>query len=725
MCGIFGYVATQNLLTRPRIIHARDQMYTRGPDDAGDCLLHSSTPQQYNPSHSPAHTQHYVHDACHRPVWTALAHRRLSIMDLSTAGHQPFQSVCGRYHLVYNGELYYLDRLRQHLLQRGIQLRTRCDTEILLHLLILYQENVFALLNGMFAFAFWDQQQQKLLLARDPMGIKPLYYSVQSFSSSSQASADEMSQPPPILFASQVQSLLATGIIDDQLDLQAHLDYLSLTYTPSPQTSIKAIKQLAPAHYLSWHVHTGIQTQAYQSNPVHAYPYDASWANWAKQLRHRLCAAVAVRLVSDVPVGIFLSGGVDSSALVYAAHQVSTQPLHTFTIKFAEQSFDESPYASSVAQAFGCIHHETLVHPDPDEFMTPLMQALDQPFADSSAIPLWYLCRSAREHVTVALGGDGGDELLAGYRTHQAAMLAQYYRRLPQSWQKKVTNWIRRLPVSHRKVSWDLKLKQFTQAMDVSAVHSYAHFKNFLPHPLKTQLCQPLYHKLYHTKLDAHSSESFPKHIDEILAWEVNESSLNSQDAQYQDLLIRHFQPYFNHSTHFLHQQEATPSPISSADLNNLSHYLQCDQGLYLPDNILTKADRVSMGHALELRVPFLDPHLRGWINHLPNSYKWSFYENKRILKYALKGRVPAHVLKRSKAGFNVPMAQWLLGALKPLCDDLFSHDSIEQVGLWSPKWVDYMRQEHQQQRQDFSRPLWAMLCFMMFYQRCKSVKRL
>jgi asparagine synthase (glutamine-hydrolysing) len=668
MCGIFGYTATFNLMPKSKVLQARDSMYSRGPDDAGYQLITTRTQGQRVGEQ--AIKQYVQHN-----TWTALAHRRLSIMDLSTAGHQPFQSPCGRYYLIYNGELYHLDRLRQHLVQRNIQLKTRCDTEILLHLLILYKEKVFPLLNGMFAFAFWDQHSQRLILGRDSAGIKPLYYSVLNPKNTSNEVAKKIntSSTTPIIFASQVKALLASGVVSDQLNLMAHLDYLSLTYTPSPQTSLEHIQQLPAGHYLSWQVQSGINIQAYQRINTQSYPYPTRWSHLAEQLRQRLCAAVDTRLVSDVPVGIFLSGGVDSTALLYAAKQVATQDLHTFTIKFEEQSFDESGYARSVASAFNTIHHETLVRPNPDEFMGPLMQALDQPFADSSAIPLWYLCKTAKQHVTVALGGDGGDELLAGYKTHQAAMLASYYRKLPTYWTQKIAQWAQHIPVSHKKISWDLKLKQFTQAAYKSRCDSYAGFKNFLPQALKEQLCQPLYQRLYDDYGD------FP----------------NSG-------IERHFEPYFN--TRAIGDHE-------------LSTYLHCDQALYLPDNILTKADRVSMGHSLELRVPFLDQNVSQWINHLPPQYKWSLKQNKRILKYALKGRVPDHVLQRSKAGFNVPMAQWLLGTLKPLCDDLLSANEVRKVGLWSPRWVDYMRQEHEERRQDFSRPLWAMLCFMIFNQ--------
>jgi asparagine synthase (glutamine-hydrolysing) len=395
----------------------------------------------------------------------------------------------------------------------------------------------------------------------------------------------------------------------------------------------------------------------------------------AAWLRADLTRAVSERLVSDVPVGVFLSGGLDSTGLVYAAKEAGLEELNTFTVRFDERSYDESHFARRVAEHFKTTHHEELVHPEPAEVFGPLMEALDTPFADSSAVPLWYLCKSARERVTVVLGGDGGDELLAGYATHVAGQVARLYRRLPPSVTRLGERLAASLPVRHGKVSLDLKLKQFTRAAALSPAEAHFRFKEFLHEEQRLALLTPTLERLR----------------------DEGRSLLSP---------ARHMSPFFDVS-----EGEEGAQTL-------LEQTLTCDQRLYLPDNILVKGDRVSMGCSLELRVPYLDVHLATTLNALPDSFKLRRLNVKWLLKRALLGRVPHEVLWRKKQGFNVPMAQWLMGPLKPLCDELLSEEVVRRAGLWNPEVVTQMRREHEGRVRDHSRPLWAMLCVMSYLAR-------
>ena len=668
MCGIIGYVGHRPWVTEERLLIARDRMTARGPDDAGLWV------KRWSDAPSEALDP--------RPIWVGLAHRRLAIRDLSPAGHQPFFSPCGRYALVYNGELYETDRLRARLSGWGVRLQTRCDTEILLHLLI--HEGLSALehINGVFGFAFWDAETRALLLARDRFGVKPLYYARPNGSNPLNLELDSGAEG--LLFSSEIKGLLATEAVSDALDWRAQMDLITLTYTPGAQTVIAAIAQVPSGSWMRW-TPEGVERGTYWTPNLAPLPTPPSFKQATRHLRDLLCASVEERLVSDVPVGLFLSGGVDSTALLYAASEVSAAPLNTFTVKFSEREFDESDYARRAAKAFGAHHHEELITPHPDEFMGPLMDALDGPFADSSAIPLWYLTRTARQRVTVALGGDGGDEIFAGYRTHQAAQLARVYRALPSSLTDVLLSLTRRLPVRYGKVSLDLKLKQFTRAASAPPPIAHCGFKTFLNPELSARLFEPTLARLR------------DEGAEELAAF-------------------RHFLPHFDEII-------SSASPLERANVTDipvplLHQHLNCDQRLYLPDNILIKGDRVTMGHGVELRVPLLDVRLTEWANALPPSYKLRGMTTKAVLKGALKGRVPSEVIKRPKAGFNVPMAQWLLGPLKPLCDDLLSADRVRRVGLWSAEVVEEMRAQHALRSVDHSRPLWAMLCFMMFNER-------
>ncbi len=557
--------------------------------------------------------------------------------------------------LVYNGEFYGFQSHRERLLRQGYPFKTRTDTEVIL---ALYEERGIDFLqavDGMFAIALWDVQRERLILARDRLGIKPLFY----------ATAHDGS----LVFGSEIKALLASKMIDDSIDHQALHDYLGLNYVPGPRTMMRGIKSLSPGQVLIyeqgrlelrtyWH-----QTFASQMVSPYARDYNEGQIDVIEALQ----SAVDARMISDVPLGMFLSGGIDSTAILMAMSQSSSRPVDAFTIRFEQDTYDESDHARVAAKHFGARHHVETVNPDPDVFLGPLVETLDQPYADSSAIPLWYLCRMASQHVTVALGGDGGDELFAGYRTHLAWRLAKVWRLLPRVVRDRlIPSVVQRLPVSHKKVSFDLKAKAFTAAAARPAIDAHYQFKEFM-----------------------------------------------SEDAR-----------------HALAESETTLEPTvrlfrvaaeSFSDPTTLDAMLAADFSIYLPDDILVKVDRMSMAHSLEARVPFLDHNFVQEVAAMPTTFKLRGLRTKAILKDALRERVPDQLLKRSKAGFNVPMASWLLGPLSGLLKDLLAPETIKRVGLWSPAKVLKLIEEHETMERDHSRTLWAMVCFMLFNERFRA----
>jgi asparagine synthase (glutamine-hydrolysing) len=631
MCGFVGYIGPKAPVNRAQLVRMNDALSHRGPDDANV----------------------YVHEEA--GIAVGLGHRRLSILDTRPVGRQPMSAQNQQTWITYNGEFYTYRAHRERLSAMGYAFKTRTDTEVILALYAEHGLSCLEHIDGMFGFAIWDQSARRLLLARDRFGIKPVFYGLRPDGT--------------LLFGSEVKALLAANCLDDGIDIQAHHDYLGLNYVPGSQTMLKGIRKLPPAHMLVWE-NGEIRIQRYWSQHFHSEtdrPFEGSFNDAAAELRSHFQAAVNRRLISDVPLGMFLSGGIDSSAVLMAMAKYHDGPVKAFTIAFEESGYDESEYARIAASRFSADHHVELVRPDPDTFLAPLIETLDEPYADSSAIPLWYLCRMARRDVTVALGGDGGDEVFAGYRSHFAWQLARLWRHLPrvlrQTWATKIADW---LPVSHKKVSLDLKVRAFVGAASLPPIDAHYRFKEFMSEPARNALLGS----------DTDVSET-----------------------------VRLFRKSIEHMT-------------SSSSLDAI---LTADFGLYLPDDILVKVDRMSMAHSLEARVPFLDHKLVEFAARLPANYKLRGLTTKAVLKHALKGHIPTQLLQRRKAGFNVPMAKWLSGPLKPLLLDLLSTDSVRRVGLWDPDTVEQTITTHFNRERDNSRTLWAMMCFMLFNERYRQ----
>lgn len=586
---------------------------------------------------------------CSGPV--GLGHRRLSIIDLAT-GHQPLSNEDGTIWIVYNGELYNYREIRANLEKAGHRFATVSDTEVIVHAYEEYGVDCLKGMNGMFAFALWDSRRRRLLLARDRLGIKPLYYARLSRC---------------FLFGSEVKALLAHPHFEPRLDITALNLYLSLEYVPTPHSIFAGVKKLPPGHFL---LVEGSETRLVRywdlrldkSEPVSA----RSLTECTAEVRQLLYDAVKMELIADVPVGVLLSGGIDSSAVAAMMTRASTRPVPSFSVAFDDPSFDESAHARLVARHLGTEHHEFPLSADTALKMLPqIVAGLDEPLGDSSIIPTYCLSRFTKEHVKVALGGDGGDELFGGYSTLQAHRLAKYYQRLAPGWLRGLVEpWVlEKLPVSFDNLSFDFKLRRFLRDYELPpVVRHHRWLGSFTP---------------------------------EEKAWLLGPLAQESQE-EVTDLVESH--------AHQAHTQDP------------LNQVLYCDLKLYLEGDILVKVDRASMANSLEVRVPLLNRLLVEYAAHLPHSFKLRGLTTKFLLRQALKGILPDSILRRGKKGFNAPVAKWFAGPLKPLLEELLSPRRLKQQGLFQADYVASLIKEHQARQRDHRKLLWTLLAFQMWY---------
>jgi asparagine synthase (glutamine-hydrolysing) len=621
VCGISGFVSLADQRADVEIARRMTaKLRHRGPDDEG----------------------FYVSG----PV--ALGHRRLRIIDLET-GRQPIANETGTVQVILNGEIYNFAEVRSRLQERGHRFRTGSDTEVIVHAYEEFGEECVAQLNGMFAFAVWDEERETLFLARDRMGEKPLYYT---------------EQDGWFVFASELRAVLEHPGVARELDLLGLSRYLTNGYVPDPHTIFRNIHKLPPAHFLS--VASGkTRLVRYWDMPFHP-DLRRSEDELAGLLWERLCRSVQRRLVSDVPVGVFLSGGLDSAAIVAAAASAAPSVrFTTFSMGFEEESYDETPYARAVAERFGTHHEQVMFTPDVARAEVPALgRLLDEPLADPSFLPTVVLARHARQTVTVTLGGDGGDELWGGYPTFLAVPWAAWINRLPRSLLNAVARIVERLPSSPRYGSVDFLLKLFVRGLgyppDVQAQILMGGFTR----PEQVQLLSP--------QVQAACGEFNPyDDIDEIMT---------GADV-----------------TH----------PV-----DRLSYH-HCK--LYLAGRTLVKMDRATMAVGLEARAPFLDHTLVEFACSVPARLKVKRGTTKYLLKRALAGRVPDAILRRRKQGFGVPIGRWLRGPLQPLLEDTLHRDRLRRVGLFSPDEVDRLVHEHLTGAQNHQRLLWTLLTFELW----------
>jgi asparagine synthase (glutamine-hydrolysing) len=582
-----------------------------------------------------------------------LAHRRLSIIDLSS-GQQPLSNEDGSVIVVYNGEIYNFPELTQELVALGHSFRSRCDTEVIVHGWEEWGEKCVERFRGMFAFAIWDRNRQTLFIARDRLGIKPVYYAIRPDST--------------VAFSSELKSLMVLPKWDTALDPYAIEEYFTFGYVPEPRTIFKSALKLPPGHTITFRRGEPAGTpREYWDVPFKRLA-PLSEAEACGELVERLREAVRIRLVAEVPLGAFLSGGIDSSAVVAMMAQLSPDPVNTCSIAFSDAEFDESRYAAQVAGRYQTAHHVDRVDSDDFGLVHALGGVYDEPFADSSAIPTYRVCQLARKHVTVALSGDGGDENLAGYRRYRMFMGEERLRGiLPLSVRRPLFGL---LGAAYPKADWApqmFRAKTTFQALARDSVAGYLDAVSLVREPQRRTLF----------------SGRFRSELQEYDAVEV---------------LRRH----------------AARAPVG--DSLSLVQYL--DLKTYLVGDILTKVDRASMAHSLEVRVPLLDHKLVEWMSGLPPAWKLNRGTGKYIFKKAMGPYLPDGILDRRKMGFAVPLAAWFRGPLRQPLKDAVLGPQLMDSGYFNGDTLRGLVEQHQTGARDHSAALWALLMFESFQRR-------
>jgi asparagine synthase (glutamine-hydrolysing) len=623
MCGIVGLVRSdEKAIDEVLLSRMCAAIRHRGPDDDG----------------------FYVNGA------VGLGMRRLSIIDLKT-GQQPIHNQDRTAWIVFNGEIYNYRELRDKLEKLGHSFYTNSDTEAIVHAYDQYGADCPKHLRGMFAFAIWDERTRELFLARDRVGKKPLLY------------AQVNGQ---FVFGSEFSALLQHPNISKDVDAEALDQYLSFMCVPAPLTAYRAIRKLEPGHSLRWRKGE-IKIERYWQ-PDFSKKIDIGEQEAGERAIEILRDAVKVRLMSEVPLGAFLSGGIDSSAVVALMSEISSAPVKTFSIGFEEQDFSELHHARRVAEHVGADHHEFIVRPDALEVLPLLVEHYGEPFADSSAIPTYYVARETRKHVTVALNGDGGDESFAGYERYAAMRWAEAYHRIPAGLRDTVMRQaIELLPSSETTRGRVRDVKRFVQAASLSKVERYSRWVSVFD----SQKKQDLY------------SEDFRQQTEDSAAAKV-------------------LGPWFAH---------ANGSGIVDAALLT-------DIMTYLPNDLLVKVDIATMAVSLEARSPFLDHHVMEFAASLPEKFKLRGLTTKYLLKRMLKQLLPAENLDRRKMGFGVPIGHWFRGTLQPfLRETLLAEHSLKR-GLFRPEAVRQLIELHTRGERDHSHQLWTLLMLELWFQR-------
>ncbi|MBK9029632.1 MAG: amidotransferase 1, exosortase A system-associated [Propionivibrio sp.] len=624
MCGITGIFDTRGKRDIDRAVLTRmnESQHHRGPDEGG----------------------------LHIEAGVGLGHRRLSIIDLST-GQQPLynedQSVC----VVFNGEIYNYQELIPELQALGHVFHTRSDTEVIVHAWEAWGEDCVKRFRGMFAFALWDRNSETLFLARDRLAVKPLYYA--------------LLPDGTFLFGSELKSLLAHGELARDIDPLAVEEYFALGYVAEPRTIFRQAKKLPPAHTLTlrrgqpagepreyWDVRFSL------NNPIGA---DEA----CTQLNEKLNESIRLRMISEVPLGAFLSGGVDSSAVVALMAGLSTEPVNTCSIAFADPAFNEADFARTVAERYHTNHHVETVESDDFDLIDTLARLYDEPYADSSAIPTYRVCQLARKHVTVALSGDGGDESFGGYRRYRLHLMEERMRSaLPRSIRQPIFRLLGRV---YPKADWAPRMfraKTTFEGMARNSVEAYFHSVSILRDPMRAQL----FSNKFKSEIAGYSAQGvFEQHA----------------------------------------ERSGTDDPLA------LIQYL--DLKTYLVGDINTKVDRASMAHSLEVREPLMDHELVEWLATLPSSLKVRGQEGKYLLKKAMEPLLSQEILYRPKMGFAVPLARWFRGPLKERLRQAVLGPRLAATGWFNRDYLQHLVDAHQSGMRDYSAPLWTLLMFEAF----------
>lgn len=629
MCGICGKLSWNHPPSQELIERMNHKIAHRGPDSDG-ILIDGAL---------------------------GMGHRRLSIIDLSPAGRQPMQDASGKYWIVFNGEIYNFETIRKELISHGSTFQTRTDTEVILESYKKWGVECLSHFNGMFVFALWDDMEKQIFLARDRLGKKPLFY--------------QPLEDGGLIFASELKSLCEDPVVSRKINSAALSHYLSLSYTLTAEAILEGVHKLPAAHYLIakrdkqpvqvcyWNLAPHFQKKTHFRDENEA----------GEALRDLVDDAVRLRMIGDVPLGAFLSGGVDSSTIVAAMCQTqSSKDVLTFSAGFKEKSFSELEEARAIARVLGVNHRDRYVLPDTATLIPKMVYYADEPFADTSIIPMYLLAEFARQYVTVSLSGDGGDEIFAGYETYTADKIHHLTHWLPEwaseSLYRVVNRWI---PVSFDKVSLDYKIRQFLQGHAFEAPRAHYHWRTIFSENEKTALLPPILHKQVH---EADAYQHFLKFDREV------------------------------------------------ADCHYLDRAMYVDIKTWLVDDILVKVDRSTMAHSLEARAPFLDYRLVEFAASLPVDLKMRGFQKKYLLKKSQAGRLPDSVLQRRKQGFNAPISHWMTTSLSKEYRDMTISGG---QSFFNPAFVEKLWDEHVQKRKDNSFKLITVINFLLWAREYKA----
>lgn len=614
MCGIAGFTHS-NARFQPEILErALDAIRHRGPDQKG----------------------------CFRSASVSMGAVRLKVIDL-IGGDQPVMSEDHKHVIVFNGEVYNHLELRQELESLGHRFTSRCDTETVLRAFLQWDTAAFSRMRGMFALAIWNDQEQRLVLCRDRAGMKPLYY---------------FRQGSDIYFASELKGLFVHPGVSRRVSMDGLSYYLSLNYVPAPYTLVEGILKVFPGHWLEWKKGKTVQKPFWK---LDFEGREGPLEEATEKLDLLLRDSVREHLIADVPFGLWLSGGMDSSTILHYASQASSKPIKTFSIAFPGRSFDEKKYIDETRAKYGTEHY-SLELDQSRELAGDIEQMVyysDEPSADAGALPIWFLSALTRRHVTVALSGEGADELFAGYQTYAADRYAAWMQLIPRSFRLAMASVANKWPSSDEKISFSYKLKRFTTGSLLSADEAHCYWNGSLSQQEKREL----------TRLDSFADIS---------------------------------------------------NLFSNIENTGISRYLEFDTRFYLADDILYKSDRMSMAHSLEVRTPFLDHRIMEFAAHLPLRYKFDRGETKLVMKRLMSGKLPGKVIRRSKQGLDIPAHDWFRGDLRPLLLETLSPEALDRTGIFDSAAVTGLIASHLERRRDVGYQLWGLLFLMLWAQRWK-----
>lgn len=646
MCGICGEIDFYNKGIRPEPVKRMcDVLAHRGPDDQGMVLIRGN---QYFEIKEPSELT-----SCRNGFEVALGHRRLSIIDLSKAAHQPMCNENGSVWIVFNGEIYNFQDLRKGLEKNGHLFKSHSDTEVILHAYEEWDVDCLNRFRGMFAFAIWDSNLNRLFLARDRLGEKPLVY---------------FHKNGRFMFASEIKAILQAPGLERKVNLYALHHYLTYQYVPSPDTIFEGMKKLPPAHYLLYDYSGNMSIEQYWKlnfTPIQNTYDDLS--ELCDRIRTKLEESVKLRLISDVPVGAFLSGGVDSSLIVGMMAKLSGKPVKTFSIGFEEKDFDELSYAKLVSDHFATEHHEFVVRPNAIEILPKLVWHYNEPFADSSAIPTYYVASMTKDYVKVVLTGDAGDENFAGYGRYLRSKWVALFTKIPEKVRKDLMPaFLRIFSYFHWKEKTLNRLADFMESLSVDQARNYAE-----------QI------KIFNAKEKGDIyTEGFTKNLENI-------------DPL--DFLLQKYEE------------------VEADDL--LDKLLYVDINTYLPEDLLVKMDIATMANSLEARVPFLDHKFMELVAGIPSHLKLKGSTNKFILKKAFSDLLPEAILKRKKMGFGVPVSRWFRKELKGYVYEILLDRKALNRGYFRERAIQRLLDDHIALRYDHSAKIWALLILEIWFR--------